>query len=280
MNLLSQNTKATIVALASLTLEAASGYSLDFDQNITPDVIFGSGNDNGSFTTDRANGVEIGLRGKLRFNASNDPENTFNSNGDGTYSFATGTPPTGFSWIPNAPTTPIWNFDWSVNTNYDGTGAVLNAFTYLIGIDFDPSLATDFLEFDPIKGFNQATSSVQWDHGIGTNATANGGGTSISNNTSDASGYETLLNNNNVAQNSWSMEFFNTGPYSSFDPKVDGTYSIYIAAFDGGNEIARSEIQIIAGEGGAPVPDAGSAAAMLGAGLFALLGLRRFAKRS
>lgn len=82
-----------------------------------PDAIFGSGNANGAWTVDESDGVELGLRGKLRFNASNVPENTFNSNGDGTYSFAPGTPPTGFSFDPNSPTSPVWNFEWSVNTD-------------------------------------------------------------------------------------------------------------------------------------------------------------------
>ncbi|MFT5450479.1 MAG: hypothetical protein ACI9DC_005687, partial [Gammaproteobacteria bacterium] len=40
--------------------------------------------------TDRVNGVELGLRGKLRHNATGAPENTFNSNADGTFSFAAG----------------------------------------------------------------------------------------------------------------------------------------------------------------------------------------------
>ena len=67
---------------------------IDYDQDVTNDVIFGSGNANGGFTTDCANGVELGLRAKLRHNAVGAPENTFNSNGDGTYTFQAGVAPT------------------------------------------------------------------------------------------------------------------------------------------------------------------------------------------
>src|SRR6056297_387646 len=80
----------TIPALAlALSAGAASATS------VTPDIIFGDGNDNGSFTVDRSNNIEIGLRAKLRYNLAGVPENTFNSNGDGTYSFnaAEGNPP-------------------------------------------------------------------------------------------------------------------------------------------------------------------------------------------
>lgn len=34
---------------------------------VTNNVIYGSGNINGSFTLDRANGIELGLRVKTRF---------------------------------------------------------------------------------------------------------------------------------------------------------------------------------------------------------------------
>jgi len=79
-------TTLAAVALGALSVSAAGAATL-FDQNVTPDVIFGSGNANGAFTVDRAEGVELGMRGKLRYNLGGVPENTFNSNGDGSYSF-------------------------------------------------------------------------------------------------------------------------------------------------------------------------------------------------
>ena len=51
------------VALCLLALSSSAQAALQYDQNVTNNVIFGSGNANGSFTTDRASGVELGLRG-------------------------------------------------------------------------------------------------------------------------------------------------------------------------------------------------------------------------
>ncbi len=213
--------------------------AVTFDDNVTPDIIFGSGNVNGGFTIDRDNGVEIGLRGKLRFNASGAPENTFNSNGDGTYSFNAGVAPT------QSTPTPEWSFEWSVNSDYDGSnGRDLDELTYELGLDADPGLGTDFLVFDNIT---PSVAAPFFDHAIGDNTTANGGGTTAV----DATTYSNLLANNNVAQNSWRYDFFLNGPLASFDPTIDGRYTIYLAAMDGATELARTEIEILVGD--APV---------------------------
>src|SRR6056297_392721 len=163
----------TIPVLALVFSAGAAGATTLFDQDVTPDVIFGSGNANGGFTVTQNNGVEIGLRGKLRFDENNLPQNTYNSNGDGTYTFQAGNPPTGFGFDPNNPTTPIWNFEWSVNTDYDGsTGKTLGDFNYFISLDVDPGPGTGFVGggfFDPIN-------LVFADHAIGTNVTGNGAG--------------------------------------------------------------------------------------------------------
>lgn len=81
-------------SLAAHTLVSSAHAVTQFDQNVTNEVIFGTGNLNGSFTTDRANGVELALRGKLRHDAAGQPQNIFNSNGDGTYTFQSGVAPT------------------------------------------------------------------------------------------------------------------------------------------------------------------------------------------
>jgi hypothetical protein len=64
-----------LVGLAAVSLAAPTQAAIEFDQFVTPDVIFGSGNLNGAFTTDRQNGIEIGLRGKLRHDATGQPQN-------------------------------------------------------------------------------------------------------------------------------------------------------------------------------------------------------------
>jgi len=229
---------------------AEASSTLEYDEDVTPDVIFGTGNDNGSFTVNRDNGLELGLRGKLRFNSDNDPENTFNSNGDGTYSFAAGTPPSGFSFAPTS-TTPIWNFEWSINSDYQPTGKTLSSYDYQLDIDFDAGIGQNFQSFDPIN-------TLYADHAIGNNATGNGGGSVAP--FSDTATYSNLIANNNVAQNSWSMEFFNNGPFDIFDPTVDGTYDFRLTAFEKGTQtkLAQTEMQIIVGQGATDVPEPAS----------------------
>ena len=235
-----------IATLAASVLCASAEATIAYDQDVTPDVIFGSGNANGGFTTDRANGVELGLRAKLRFDQNNQPQNIFNSNGDGTYTFDPGLPPTGFGWNPNSPTTPLWNFEWSVNTDYDGsTGEHLDdMLSYELGIDFDPGPGTNFLTFDPILGVNPKHNAVLWDHAIGDNSTGNCAGLTAG----DAATYATYLSSYNVAQNSWSYEFFNDNTTWIFDPTLPGAeYTIYLEAWHNpvAELVARTEITVL-----------------------------------
>ena len=227
------------VAAMGFGLAQPAAALVEYDQNVTPNVIFGSGNANGSFTRDRRNGIEIGLRGKLRFNSSGLPENSYHSNGDGTYSFNNIVGPT------KTTPTPEWSFEWSVNTDYLGTASTkLKDLMYELGLDGDPGLTTDFQAFDPIN--------VPYaDHSIGDNNTANGAGAEAA----DSTSYATLLANNNVAQNSWRYDFFISGALLEFDPTQVGTYAIYLLAKDSqGDVLARSEIQILVG-GALPVSD-------------------------
>ena len=220
---------------------------LECDQDVTSNAIFGSGNINGSFTVDRNAGLELGMRGKLRFGAGNAPENTFNSNGDGTYSFETGCPTGGGlpGWASS--TTPFWSVEWSVNTDYDGSsGDNIDALSYEMGMDFDPGPGTNYLVFDPIAAgsvvpFDTPEPHPFWDHSIGTNATPMGGGVEAG----DVPTYVSLIANNNLAQNSWTPEFYNEAPFDTFDPTVPGRYEFYLAAFDGPTEVGRTAITIV-----------------------------------
>ena len=229
---------------------------------VTPDVIFGSGNANGSFTIATDGDVELGLRAKVRFNAANMPENTFNYDGINTYTFANGVPGgSGFGFAPGSTSTASWNFEWSINSDVTGLlGRNLDDLTYLLSIDFDPTAGTNFLTFDPIN-------SGPADHAIGDNNTGNGGGTS------DPGNYATLIANNNVAQNSWNMEFFDTPPLFPFLNSVPGSYAFELAAFDGaGDELARTSISVEVSA--VPIPAALPLLAG-GLGFMGLMGWRR-----
>ncbi len=258
---------ATVAAAALSGAVVTPASAAIYDANIVPGVIFGSGNANGGFTVDRHNDIELGLRGKLRFDSNNQPQNIYNSNGDGTYSFSTGTPNLGIAhpgWATT--TTPIWNFDWSVNTNYDGLGSFkLGDLTYQMGLDFDPTSGTMFQTFDPII-------TTYADHSIGDNST-----TYLTDHVAGTSGeYQSLLTSYIVAQNSGNYEFFNEFfPFNGFDPNQNGTYTIYLAAFDGNTELARTSIDIIVGTGApseVPIP---GAALLFASGLGALGVARR-----
>ena len=226
---------AALLCLAG-TFSATASAAIMYDQDVTPDAIFGSGNANGSYTVDRSNGVELGLRGKLRHNESGNPENTFNSNGDGTYSFVAG------SAVGQSPVTAVWSVEWSINTDYLGeTGWNLNDLEYVFAVDQDASAGTNFVFSDVING------QSYYDHSIGTNATGNGGGTEAA----DANEYANLIDNNNVAQNSRKAHWI----IPSFDPTISGVYDFMMTALNNGQEIASTRIQIIVGDGATDVPE-------------------------
>ena len=244
-----------LIIAASLT-SAAANAGLMYDQDITPDVIFGSGNANGAFTVDSRNGMELGLRAKLRFDETNQPASVYNSDGAGKYYFDNIAPPNGFGWAAGSSSSAIWNFDFSVNSNVDGSGSVLSDFTYLLEIDYDPGVTTQFYEIDVINQF-------PYDHALGTNATGNGEGVS------DPANYFSLINTNNVAQNSWNVEFFNDEQFT-FTNTDDGLYDIRLSAFDNGVEIASTSIQVVSGDGAMEVPAPATALLMLAGGLMLL----------
>ncbi|MFT7484190.1 MAG: hypothetical protein ACI9F9_000030 [Candidatus Paceibacteria bacterium] len=216
-----------------------------YDQNVTNNLIIGGGITNGSFVASTGEGIEIGLRGKTRFNAMDLPENIFNSNGDGTYTFEAGSPTAGAPWV--AASTPFWNIEWSINTDVEGTtGDVIDDYTYEMGIDFDRRAGTNFLVFDPITSgaiipFNAPQVITFWDHSFGTNGTPEGGGVQAN----DEATYIGLTAADNLIQNSWNMELFNEAPFSTFNPNLPGHYEFYLAAMKNGVEVARAEMTMV-----------------------------------
>jgi hypothetical protein len=116
----------------------------------TPDIIFGSGNNNGHFTFDQSGGVELGLRAKVPYT------DELNADKRVSYFYSTG---------------QTWKFDRLVNADSNGSFTLqINDLTHLPSIDCDPSLETNFLAFDPIT----STEEVSFLHQtIGNNKTQN-----------------------------------------------------------------------------------------------------------
>jgi hypothetical protein len=223
------------------------GAQLEFDQDVTPTVggtvIFGNGNSNGFFTTGRKRGVEVGLRAKIRFPASANPDGTI-SNGDGTYNLPAGARSGSFAHRLTA----LWSFDWTVNTDYlSSSGMKLSDFVYELGMDSDPSSKTSYTSFDPIS-----TSLLVpcWDHAMGDNSTEETLPPPTGDrNVSPCLSYASDLELSNVAQQSWRYDFF-VGLGTSlefFDPSVPGEYTIFLKVKDPvkGKTVAESKILVL-----------------------------------
>jgi hypothetical protein len=160
----------TLIPASMLALglaAAAHAAPVNGTGNVTPEVIFGAGNANGSFTGQTANNIEVGLRAKQRFPA----DNIFNYDGVDTYTFDS-------TVLTTNPTNrSVFNFEFSINVDQDGaSGMNLSQFSYALSVDQDPGILASFVTVDPFNTFGF------FDHALGTNATANGGGISSSDN--------------------------------------------------------------------------------------------------
>jgi hypothetical protein len=232
-----------------------------YDANVTNNVITGSGINNGGFTVETANGVEIGLRARERYDlVSNGPTQVTGSNGDGTYRQNAGAP-------PSPATRARWNFDWSVNT---GTASV-GSYTYRLGLDYDAGSGVNYQIFDMINGVNPnpaAGGLALWDHSFGNNGTAQSAGIEASGVTLvlALADYDSLKGANNLVQNSWNYDFFDGGAFP-FNPIANGQYSIYLEVLSDNGVVARNQIEVF-------VPEPASLA-LVGLALAGLAATRR-----
>ena len=198
--------------------------------NLTSNVIFGSGNANGSFSgvNNTTDSIELALRGKLRYDLNGNPQAVYNYDGNRTYTF--------LASQSNAPDNrSVFNFDWSINSDSENLFAFagdLNDLTYLMSIDYDPTAAVgSVVAFDPIN-------RPYADHAIGTDTTPTSGGTVAQ----SVAEYQSLIATNNVAQNSWNLGFFEP---AGFDPQTPGIYTITLSAFAFDQQLATTSIDIV-----------------------------------
>ncbi len=212
---------AIIILGLGLSISTAMALPVNGTGDVTNNAIFGSGNANGSWSGVNSNGIEVALRGKLRYDLAGNPKNIFNYDGDHTYTFDPA--------LSNAPgNRSIFNFEFSVNSNSDGsTGSNLNAFTYLLEVDTDPTAGTSFISFNP---------AVIADNSYGNNGTAQGSGTE--------GAFAALGGTNNLMQNSHNLGFGYTPT-----PQAPGVYTFNLSAFSpaGGVALATTSIDIRVG---------------------------------
>jgi hypothetical protein len=227
-----------------VTLLAPVSATLEFSQNVTNDIIYGSGNSNGFFTTNRQNGVEIGIRAKKAYVAVTGQYEI----GNGTYgNFSTG----GDMSSPSRVNRTTWNFDWSVNSDYtcaSGTGCHnIDTFTYHFSVDTDPTLGTNFTVYNPVNDpvFIGTTCPFGFvpDNEFGNNLSTDDDGVS----TSNCTAYNNLLATKNLMQNSVNYKFLESILPPTFSKDHKGIYDISIAAKDMTGIVAKSEIRVLVG---------------------------------
>ena len=225
----------TAAVIFTLAAGMAAAATLNATGKVTNNVIFGSGNTNAAFTGVTVGGLELGLRAKLRYDASSScaggfgcAQNTFNYDGNSSYSFA--------SSLSHAPANrSIFNFEWSINSNINGTGTALNGLSYLIEVDTDPTaVGGSWVTYDPL-------SFLSTGYYLGTNASPAGGATFRAGGTGNLSAF-------NLAQNSVNLGFLSGTNLGS------GQFTIRLSAFRPGNvPYASTAINVLV-DAPAPIP--------------------------
>ena len=187
--------KTILFALLTALIAPAAQADVYSFGGVTPDVIYGSGNTNDYWGIYTENGIELGMRARVR------GEDTYNVTLAQTYIHEAGSPDG---------TAATWDFDFAANV---GTRNLENTRIDL-WIDLDPTTGVNYFELEDI--FTHFS-----DNEVGTAATGSGGGLEYSAETGG-----TTLADYTVVQNS-----LNLGELGLvFDPYVSGTYDFLLHA--------------------------------------------------
>jgi len=169
---------------------------------------------NGNWTIDTDNGIELALRAKNR-----ETFELFDGSG-GTY-----VAPGGLCTTCTGLSKAMWNYEFSVNSGS------LTGVTYLLGVDHDPTVGTNFTWVDPIALFSDSFVAP--------------------------GPYNGFQNSENVA--------FPSTPGGAFDTSVPGIYTFTLQAFNGSTMLASTTMSVQV----TPVPEPATYGLML-AGLAAV----------
>lgn len=232
-----------VTTCALLGALAQSAFSLTFDGNTAAGVYYGSGNANGGWTIDNSNGIELGLRTHQRYP---NPANTFNSGGDGTYSW---NDQNGYNGAENRSS---WNYDFSIDVS--STTLALSNFIFQLWIDSDAGAGQIWNVINPMLIPDNARPGVPYGP------------------TDTSSAY---------AQNSENVRWPFVG-IPGYDNTIAGTYDFALIAKDNtGDVLAKTYMRVNVNGGTASgsfngqVPDSGTSVGLLGLALAGVLALRR-----
>ncbi|RCS45427.1 PEP-CTERM sorting domain-containing protein [Bremerella cremea] len=231
---------------------------------LTSNVFFGSGNSNANFTVSQDNGVEIGMRAKVRYPVPSNDDQSAMLGYDvdkGVYYFAN---------TDNGSGRASWNLDWSVNSDFAGTtGNVLSDFAYNLTFLFDPQTGST-----PSPSNINPVSNYYNDNSYGNNTTTSANDVQpgpLFMGFIPTPEYAVVLNNTyNVTQNSTNVGF--SGVFPGLDVTAAGVYTIIFSVTDCSGLVASNQIQVYSGvEPPAAAPEPTSIA-ILGMGALGLAG--------
>jgi hypothetical protein len=134
-------------AASALTLSSAAMATASYGDIASPGVYFGTGNVNGNWTIDTANGVEVALRVKDRATLATVDGSS------GVYQVNPGP----CSGVLCGSTKAAWNYEFSVNTHGGGGVLDLTQVFFLLELDQNPGVGTSFVAINSLANWGDNT---------------------------------------------------------------------------------------------------------------------------